>query len=72
QPLKIGNTSAFEAELTQELHKATQAIQLARQRILDAFRRQSDQGKDQDHFSNENEETNDEEESDNEDDLDEE
>ncbi|KAF8442599.1 hypothetical protein BGX38DRAFT_1272203 [Terfezia claveryi] len=70
QPLKIGDTSAFEAELTQELHEATQAIQLARQRIPDAFRRQSDQGKDQDHFSNENEETNDEEESDNEDDLD--
>ncbi|KAF8433171.1 hypothetical protein BGX38DRAFT_1146201 [Terfezia claveryi] len=72
QPLKIGDTSTFEAELTQELHEATQAIQLARQRIPDAFQRQSDQGKDQDHFSNENEETNDEEESDNEDDLDEE
>ncbi|KAF8422310.1 hypothetical protein BGX38DRAFT_1147315 [Terfezia claveryi] len=72
QPLKIGDTSAFEAELTQELHEATQAIQLARQRIPNAFRWQSDQGKDQDHFSNENEETNDEEKSDNEDDLDEE
>ncbi|KAF8447124.1 hypothetical protein BGX38DRAFT_1142937 [Terfezia claveryi] len=41
QPLKIGDASAFEAELTQELHEATQAIQLARQRIPDAFRRRA-------------------------------
>ncbi|KAF8414789.1 hypothetical protein BGX38DRAFT_1281675 [Terfezia claveryi] len=72
QPLKISDTSAFEVKLIQELHEATQAIQLVRQRIPDSFQQQSDQGKDQNHFSNKNEETNDEEESNNKNNLNEE
>ncbi|KAF8416049.1 hypothetical protein BGX38DRAFT_1147651 [Terfezia claveryi] len=49
QPLNIGDTSAFEAELTQELLQAKQATQLAWQRIPDSIRRLAHAEEDEDH-----------------------
>ncbi|KAF8415578.1 hypothetical protein BGX38DRAFT_1281248 [Terfezia claveryi] len=47
--LEVGDTSAFEAELMQELLQATRAARVTRQRIPDAFHRQGDQGEKEDH-----------------------
>ncbi|KAF8415964.1 hypothetical protein BGX38DRAFT_1314649 [Terfezia claveryi] len=49
QPLEVGDTSAFEAELMQELLQATRAARVTRQRIPDAFHRQGNQGEKEDH-----------------------
>ncbi|KAF8414577.1 hypothetical protein BGX38DRAFT_1320781 [Terfezia claveryi] len=49
QPLEVGDTSAFEAELMQELLQATRAARVTRQWIPDAFHQQGDQREEEDY-----------------------
>ncbi|KAF8436774.1 hypothetical protein BGX38DRAFT_1274328 [Terfezia claveryi] len=49
QPIEVGDTSAFEAELMQELLQATRAARITWQRIPDAFHQQVDQREEEDH-----------------------
>ncbi|KAF8432910.1 hypothetical protein BGX38DRAFT_1276370 [Terfezia claveryi] len=71
QPLNIGDTSAFEAELTQEILQAKQATQLARQRIPDGMRRLAYAEEDEDHSLDNEHQTSDDKETENDLDIDE-
>ncbi|RPB17874.1 hypothetical protein L211DRAFT_854692, partial [Terfezia boudieri ATCC MYA-4762] len=69
EPLRIGDTSAYEAELTQELAQIAKSVRVARARIPDAVQHHSDQLEDQDLCTPDEQETSDDQETDN-DDLD--
>ncbi|KAF8415390.1 hypothetical protein BGX38DRAFT_1281347 [Terfezia claveryi] len=65
QPLNIGDTSAFEAELIQELLQAKQVTQLAWQRIPDGMRRLAHAEEDEDHSLDDEHQTSDDEQTEN-------
>ncbi|KAF8448464.1 hypothetical protein BGX38DRAFT_1270252 [Terfezia claveryi] len=71
QPLNIGDTSAFEAELIQELLQAKQVTQLAWQRIPDGMRRLAHAEEDEDHSLDDEHQTSDDEQTENNLDIDE-